>query len=114
MCEYVSIYVMCVYAYVCLYNNTPCVQAMHLMSICKGGGTLPAALPSNLIPPLAPDALAIAPAGSTWIVTNELKGKYYRFFASIDRDNDGFLYRDEVMPIFIASKVPQPTLSHIW
>ena len=98
----------------CLYNNTPCVQAMHLVSICKGGETLPAALSSNLIPPLAPDAFATVPAGSTWIGTNKHKGKYDKYFASLDKDNDGFVSRDEFIPTFIASKVPKPTVAHIW
>ena len=87
---------------------------MHLVSVCLGGGTPPAALPISLTPPLAPDATATAPAGSTWIVTNELKRKYDTYFASIDKDRDGFVSRDEVRPLFNTSNVPQPTLAHIW
>ena len=87
---------------------------MHLVSVCKGGGTLPAALPPSLTPPLAPDGVAAAPTDNTWVVTNEIKAKYDTYFTGIDKDHDGFVSGEEVRPLFIASKVPQPMLAHIW
>ena len=85
---------------------------MHLVSVCKGGGSLPTALPPSLTPPLAADTGA--PTDNSWIVTNELKVKYDTYFTGIDTDHDGFVSGEEVRPLFIASKVPQQTLAHIW
>lgn len=90
------------------------LQAMYLVSVCKGGGTLPATLPPSLTPPLAIDSGATSPADTTWVVTNELKTKYDAYFTGIDKDHDGFVSGEEVRPLFIASKVPQPMLAHIW
>lgn len=87
---------------------------MYLVSVCKGGGTLPTALPPSITPPLAADTASTAAVDNTWVVTNELKAKYDTYFAGIDKDLDGFVSGEEVRPLFIASKVPQPTLAHIW
>lgn len=87
---------------------------MYLVSVCKGGGTLPAALPPSITPPLAADASPAAVTDNSWVVTNELKVKYDTYFTGIDKDHDGFVSGDEVRPLFIASKVSQPMLAHIW
>ena len=85
---------------------------MYLVSVCKVGGTLPAALPPSLTPPLTADTTAAT--DNSWVVTNEHKAKFDTYFTGIDKDHDGFVSGEEVRPLFIASKVPQPTLAHIW
>ena len=85
------------------------LQAMHLVSVCKGGGTLPAVLPPSMIPPLGDSS-----SDTTWVVTNEMKIKYDSYFTGIDKDHDGLVSGEEVKPLFIASKVPQQSLAHIW
>jgi len=86
---------------------------MHLVAVCKGGGTLPAVLPPSMIPPLTVDK-PTSSSDTSWVVTNEMKVKYDSYFAGIDKDHDGLVSGEEVKPLFIASKVPQQSLAHIW
>lgn len=87
---------------------------MHLVSVCKSGGSLPSSLPPSMIPPLMGDTPASSTSDTTWVVTNEMKIKYDSYFTGIDKDHDGLVSGEEVKPLFIASKVPQQSLAHIW
>lgn len=117
--------------------------AMRLITLCQAGETLPATLPSSLLPagrtsgvlPSSSSPLHPAPVTSMlrsqspkpaspggvksslpveWIITPEIKAKYDTYFEGIDKNHEGIVSGEQARGLFMASNLPQNILAGIW
>ncbi|KAK9344972.1 hypothetical protein V1522DRAFT_408832 [Lipomyces starkeyi] len=54
------------------------------------------------------------PHTEEWLITPAQKEHYDSIFATIDRDNRGFIGGDVAVPFFMTSKLPDDVLAQIW
>ncbi|KAK9357901.1 hypothetical protein V1504DRAFT_462846 [Lipomyces starkeyi] len=62
----------------------------------------------------APARAESLPHTEEWLITPAQKEHYDSIFATIDRDNRGFIGGDVAVPFFMTSKLPDDILAQIW
>ncbi|KAK9372733.1 uncharacterized protein V1513DRAFT_451386 [Lipomyces chichibuensis] len=62
----------------------------------------------------APARAGSLPPTEEWLITAAQKEHYDSIFATIDRDNRGFIGGDVAVPFFMTSKLPDNVLAQIW
>ncbi|KAK9390124.1 hypothetical protein V1515DRAFT_593020 [Lipomyces mesembrius] len=62
----------------------------------------------------APARVGSLPPTDEWLITPAQKEHYDSIFATIDRDNRGFIGGDVAVPFFMTSKLPDDVLAQIW
>ncbi|KAK9353156.1 hypothetical protein V1523DRAFT_433791 [Lipomyces doorenjongii] len=62
----------------------------------------------------APARAGSLPPTDEWLITPAQKEHYDSIFATIDRDNRGFIGGDLAVPFFMTSKLPDDVLAQIW
>ncbi|KAK9366760.1 hypothetical protein V1509DRAFT_673142 [Lipomyces kononenkoae] len=62
----------------------------------------------------APTRTGSIPVNEDWLITPVQKEHYDGIFATIDRDNRGFIGGDVAVPFFMTSKLPDDVLAQIW
>lgn len=52
--------------------------------------------------------------GDAWAINPTDKGKFDTIYATLDKQNKGFITGDEAVPFFSESRLPEETLAQIW
>ena len=61
-----------------------------------------------------PPPQSVQTTGTPWLVTQQEKGRYDRFFSTIDTSGKGVLTGEQAVRFFSDSRLPEDTLASIW
>jgi Ca2+-binding EF-hand superfamily protein len=69
---------------------------------------------SSPVPPTSSSSSPTLTRKQEWVVTEETKAKYDKYFEGIDKDKDGLVSGDEARGLFMASNLSSNILAHVW
>ena len=61
-----------------------------------------------------PPPVSTQTTGAPWLITQQEKSQYDRFFATIDTANSGIISGEQAVRFFSDSRLPEDTLASIW